>query len=55
VVVLALDDCRFVREQPYRFVVAPGHATEVDEVVRRSEAYDVVARHLVEPTSRAPG
>jgi hypothetical protein len=60
VVVLSLDEFRFVREQPYRFIVAPGHATEVDEVVRRGDGYDVVEivelhRHLVQQSSGAPG
>lgn len=42
ILVLTLEEYRFVRERPYRFVVAPGHATEVDEVVHRADEYDVV-------------
>ena len=42
IIVMMLDEYDFVRESPHRFIVAPGHATEADEVLRRHDAYDVV-------------
>jgi hypothetical protein len=42
VLTLSLDEYAFVREQPYRFLVAAGHADDVDEVVRSTGEYDVV-------------
>jgi hypothetical protein len=43
VLVLTLDEHRFVREKPYRFLVAPGHATEADDVIFSTGEYQVVA------------
>ena len=52
ILVLTLDEYRFVRGKPHRFVVAPGHARTVHEVMRCEDGYDVVEivpnyRHLV--------
>jgi hypothetical protein len=40
--VLTLDEHRFVREKPYRFLVARGHATDTDEVIFSTDEYEVV-------------
>ncbi len=41
-VCLTLREYDEVRAKPYRFVVAPGHETEADEVVARYDGYTVV-------------
>jgi len=47
ILVLTLEEYRFVLEREHRFVVAPGHATDFDDVVLRADEYDVV--EVVEP------
>ncbi len=42
VLVLTLEEYRFVREKPYRFVVAPGHALETDDIIFSTDDYQVV-------------
>lgn len=42
ILVLTAAEYGRVEERPYRFLVAPGHATEADEVVERTGEYDVV-------------
>lgn len=42
VLALSLDEYRFVQEKPYRFLVASGHATDVDDVIRSAGDYEVV-------------
>jgi hypothetical protein len=42
VIVMSVAQYRFVRERPYRFVVAPEHQTETDDVVLRTDGYSVV-------------
>jgi hypothetical protein len=39
---LTLEEYAFVREKPYRFLVASGHAEAVDDVIRSTGEYDVV-------------
>jgi hypothetical protein len=53
VLFLTPGEYRVVQERPYRFLVAPEHATEVDEVVLSTGEYDVVElregyRHVVD-------
>lgn len=43
IISIALAEYDDVRAKPYRFIVAPGHATEADEVVDRRDQFDVVA------------
>ena len=42
VLVVPLEEHRFVREARYRFLVAHGHATELDDFLRRADEYDVI-------------
>lgn len=39
---VSVEEYRFVREKPYRFVLARDHATRWDDVVVRTDRYDVV-------------
>jgi len=46
-VVLAADEYRFVRADPRRFVVAPGHVVpELEDVIEHRGGYDVVQKRL---------
>jgi hypothetical protein len=43
---VSIDDYVRTREHPRRFLVVPGHTVaEVEDVVERLEAYDVVEKH----------
>ena len=41
-VVVPLDAYRQVLESPHRFVIAPGHAQAVDEVIVRGARFEIV-------------
>jgi hypothetical protein len=51
VLTIRLDEYRFVREKPYRFLVAPGHDADIDDVIHREHGYWVVE---VKPDYRLP-
>jgi len=51
ILVIRIDEYGSVRASPHRFVVAPGHDTAVDDVVRREDEYWVVE---VKPEFRLP-
>jgi hypothetical protein len=53
VIELTLDDYEDVRAHGARFVVAPGHHTEVDELVTGEAGYDIVEKLEVAPAARA--
>jgi hypothetical protein len=45
-VLLGADEYRFVRADPHRFVVAPGHVVpELEDVVEHHGGFDVVEKH----------
>lgn len=51
VVVVSLSDYEGIRaSSPHRFVVAPGHATEIDEILDAADGYEVVE---IKPDYRA--
>jgi hypothetical protein len=54
VIRIPIADYERVRESPHRFLIAPGHAAEVDDVVFAGDGYEIVEmkpeyRDLVNP------
>src|SRR4051794_38604144 len=41
-VTLPIEDYQRVKESPHRFVVCPGHTTEIDEPVYTGEGFTIV-------------
>lgn len=48
---IPIADFELVRESPHRFLVAPGHAQLVDEVVHEADGYEIVE---IKPQYRDP-